>query len=181
MSDHKEFSLPIEQFLLHSSINFIGFERMSNQNSILAIVVAIVVVLGGGWYLVQHERTIDPVSAEAVNQSLTIDMPPLLVPESKKGRVVNIALLTIGIVVSSREAADRVRTAVPELRSQYKADLEEYLTDRPDTSLEQRIADFSTYIAAVNGRVLGEGTVIELVVDEPTAKPNDYKVESGSD
>lgn len=154
---------------------------MNSQRSILAMAVAIVVVLGGGWYLVKHERAVKPMSAEAVNQSMTIDMPPLLVPESKEGRIVNIALLTIGIVVNSQEAADRVRSAVPELRSQYKADLEEYLADRPDTSLEQRIADFSTYIAAVNGRVLGEGTVIDLVVDEPTAKPNDYKVESDDD
>ena len=151
---------------------------MSSQKSILAMAVGIVVVLGGGWYLVQHDRAVVPIAAEAVNRSMTIDMPPLLVPESKEGRIVNIALLTIGIVVNSQEAADRVRSAVPELRSQYKTDLEEYLTDRPDTSLEQRIADFSTYIAAVNGRILGEGTVIELTVDEPTAKPNDYKVES---
>ena len=154
---------------------------MNSQKSILAMAVAIVVVLGGGWYLVKHDRAVTPVSVEAVNQSMTIDMPPLLIPESKEGRIVNIALLTIGIVVNSQEAADRVRSAVPELRSQYKADLEEYLTDRPDTSLEQRIADFSTYIAAINGRVLGEGTVIDLVVDEPTAKPNDFEVESDGD
>ncbi len=150
---------------------------MNSQKSIMAIVIAIVVVLGGGWYLVGHDRAAMPVSVEAVNRSMTIDMAPLMVPESKKGRIVNIALLTIGIVVNSQESADKVRSAVPELRSQYKTDLEEYLTDRPDTSLEQRIADFSTYIAAINGRVLGEGTVIDLVVDEPTAKPNDYVAE----
>ena len=150
---------------------------MNSQKSIMAIAIAIVVVLGGGWYLVGHERDVVPVAAEAVNRSMTIDMAPLMVPESKEGRIVNIALLTIGIMVNSQESADKVRSAVTELRSQYKTDLEEYLTDRPDTSLEQRIADFSNYIAAINGRVLGEGTVIGLVVDEPTAKPNDYVAE----
>ena len=169
------------RFLLQDLDNFIGIERMNNKQSILALAVGIIIVLGGGWYLVAHDRGVMPTDVEAVSQSMTIELAPLLVPESKKGRIVNIALLTIAIEVGSVDAVDRVQANIQELRSQYKADLEEYLIDRPDTSLEQRIIDFSTFIAAVNSRVLGEGTVVDLVVDEPTAKPNDYKVESSSD
>ena len=69
-------------------------------------------------------------SAE-VDDSLVIGLAPLLVPESKEGRIVNIALLTIGLVTSSADDAARVRAAVPELRSAYKEDLEAFLTDRP--------------------------------------------------
>ena len=156
---------------------------MSNKNTILAMVVAIIVVLSGGWYLVQHERTpmTSNESESTVDDSLVIGLAPLLVPESKEGRVVNIALLTIGLVTSTADDAKRVRAAVPQLRSAYKEDLEEFLTDRSDTSLEARIADFTMHITAINNRLLGEGTIARLEVDEPTAKPNDYKVESGSD
>jgi hypothetical protein len=152
---------------------------MSNQNTILAMVVAIVVILGGGWYLVQHDRA--PMQGgesevAAADESLVIGMPPLMVPESKEGRVVNIALLVIGLATGNAEDAERVRAAVPELRSEYKEDLEEYLTDRPDTSREERIADFATRITAINNRMLGEGTITRLDVDEPTTKPNDEPV-----
>jgi hypothetical protein len=99
-----------------------------------------------------------------------------MVPESKEGRVVNIALLVIGLATGNAEDAERVRAAVPELRSEYKEDLEEYLTDRPDTSREERIADFATRITAINNRMLGEGTITRLDVDEPTTKPNDEPV-----
>ena len=151
---------------------------MSNQNSIFAIVVAIVVVLGGGWYLVQHDRTPEPGSAPAVavDDSLVIGMPPLLVTESREGRVVNISLLVIGMQTGTSNDAARVRAAIPNLRSEYKEDLEVFLTDRPPTSLEVRIADFTMRIAEINKRLLGEGTIIKLEVDEPTAKPNDAPV-----
>lgn len=157
---------------------------MSNKNTILAMVVAIVVILGGGWYLVQKDRTPAPGSetkSAEVDDSLVIGLAPLLVPESKEGRIVNIALLTIGLVTSSADDAARVRAAVPELRSAYKEDLEAFLTDRPDTSLEARIADFTMHIAAINSQMLGEGTITRLEVDEPTAKPNDEPVVETSD
>lgn len=152
---------------------------MNDKKTILSMIVAIIVVVGGGWYVVERDRTTsknDITATAADDEALRISMPPLLVPESRGGRIVNIALLTIDLKTSTNSDANRVRTAVSELRSEYKNELEAYLTDRPISSLEDRILDFTKRIAEINSRMLGEGTIIELIVDEPTAKPNDEPV-----
>ncbi len=155
---------------------------MSDRKIILAMIVSVVVVLGGGWYLVVHDRTpVDngntAISADSPDEeALVISMAPLLVPESRGGRIVNIALLTIDLRTATTSDADRVRAAVPELRSVYKEELETYLIDRPLSSLEDRISDFTKQITEINNQILGENTIVKVVVDEPTAKPNDEPV-----
>ena len=126
---------------------------MSDRKIILAMIASIIVVLGGGWYLVGHDRTpVDngniAISGDSSDEeALVISMAPLLVPESRGGRIVNIALLTIDLRAATTSDADRVRAAVPELRSVYKEELEAYLIDRPLSSLEDRIIDFTKQIA----------------------------------